>query len=183
MIKKISIALLLGMFSFMANANNIKVGSSVPAVSVEKGGEIFIQDGDFNYLPWNTELMLGKVRVIHAIAGRSGAKAMNEPLMEAITNSHFPEDKYQTTSIVNQDDSIWGTSAFVKSSAEDGKEEFPWSSMVLDENGIVAQQWQLTPKTSTIIVQDKTGRVLFNQEGALNEQQIKQVLQLIKQNI
>lgn len=183
MIKNLSLALTLSMFTLLAHANNIKVGSSVPAVSVDKGGEIFIQDKNVNYLPWNTELMLGKVRVIHAIAGRSGAKAMNKPLMDAITNAHFPQDQYQTTSIINQDDSIWGTSAFVKSSAEDGKEEFPWSSMVLDQEGVVAKQWQLTEKSSTIIVQDKTGRVLFNQEGALTEPQIEQVLQLIQQNL
>lgn len=183
MIRKLSIALFLSMMSLAASANNIQIGRSVPAVTVEKGGEIFMQNDDVNYLPWNTELLLGKVRVIQAIAGRSGAKAMNAPLMEAITHAKFPEDKYQTTTIVNQDDAIWGTSSFVKSSAEDGKKDFPWSSMVLDQEGVAAKQWQLTPKSSTIIVQDKTGRVLFNQDGELTEQQINQVLQLIKQNL
>lgn len=183
MIRKLSIALFLSMVSLAASANNIQIGRSIPAVTIEKGGEIFLQNDDVNYLPWNTELLLGKVRVIQAMAGRSGAKAMNAPLMEAITNSKFPEAQYQTTTIVNQDDAIWGTGSFVKSSAEDGKKEFPWSSMVLDQEGVAAKQWQLTPKSSTIIVQDKTGRVLFNQDGELTEQQINQVLQLIKQNL
>lgn len=183
MIRKLSIALFLSIISLTVSANNIQVGRSIPAVTIEKGGEIFLQNDDFNYLPWNTELLLGKVRVIQAIAGRSGAKAMNAPLMEAITKADFPADKYQTTTIVNQDDAIWGTSSFVKSSAEDGKKDFSWSSMVLDQEGVAAKQWQLTPKSSTIIVQDKTGRVLFNQDGELTPQQINQVLQLIKQNL
>lgn len=183
MIRKLSIALFLSMLSLAASANNIQIGRSIPAVTIEKGGEIFLQNDDVNYLAWNTELLLGKVRVIQAMAGRSGAKAMNAPLMKAITNSKFPEAQYQTTTIVNQDDAIWGTGSFVKSSAEDGKKEFPWSSMVLDQEGVAAKQWQLTPKSSTIIVQDKTGRVLFNQDGELTEQQINQVLQLIKQNL
>lgn len=183
MIRKLSIALFLSMVSLAASANNIQIGRSIPAVTIEKGGEIFLQNDDVNYLAWNTELLLGKVRVIQAMAGRSGAKAMNAPLMEAITNSKFPEAQYQTTTIVNQDDAIWGTGSFVKSSAEDGKKEFPWSSMVLDQEGVAAKQWQLTPKSSTIIVQDKTGQVLFNQDGELTEQQINQVLQLIKQNL
>ncbi|MFV0576383.1 MAG: YtfJ family protein [Vibrio sp.] len=183
MIKKISLALILGMVSIFANANNIQIGGSVPAVTITKGGEVVLQNDSVTYQGWSTQQLLGKVRVIHAIAGRSGAKAMNEPLMTAITASKFPEDKYQTTSIVNQDDSIWGTGSFVKSSAEDGKKEFPWSSMVLDSEGVAAKAWQLTPKSSTIIVQDKTGKVLFNQDGALSDAQIQQVLKLVKDNL
>lgn len=178
-----SIALLLCTAPLFAQANSIQVGKGIPAVSVEKGGEIFIENDTPSYLPWNTKLMLGKVRVIQAIAGRSGAKALNAPLMAAITKAEFSEESYQTTTIVNQDDAIWGTGSFVQSSAEDGKKDFPWSSMVLDEDGVAAQQWQLTPESSTIIVQDKTGRVLFNKTGELSAEEITQVLKIIKQNL
>ncbi|OEF23000.1 YtfJ family protein [Vibrio rumoiensis] len=183
MLKKITFALLLCTAPLFANANNIQLNQNVPAVSIEKGGEIFVENDKVSYSPWDTKSLLGKVRVIQAIAGRSGAKAMNAPLMAAITKAEFPADSYQTTTIVNQDDSIWGTGSFVKSSAEDGKKEFPWSSMVLDQDGIATKQWQLTSESSTIIVQDKIGKVLFNQTGALNPEEIKQVLQLIQQNI
>ncbi|MFA0252795.1 YtfJ family protein, partial [Vibrio sp. 10N.261.45.A4] len=94
---------------------------------------------------------------IQAIAGRSAAKALNKPMIDAIVQADFPQDKYQTTTIVNQDDAIWGTSSFVKSSAEDSKIEFPHSSIVLDENGAVAKAWDLEPKTSLIAVQDNNG--------------------------
>lgn len=183
MLKKITITLLLSIAPFITHANNIKVGQSVAAVSVDKGGEIFIKNDNTSYLPWTTEQMLGKVRVIQAIAGRSSAKAMNAPLMEAITNEHFPEDDYQTTTIVNQNDSIWGTGSFVKSSAEDGKQDFPWSSMVLDSDGVVSKAWLLAESTSTIIVQNKMGQVLYSKQGQLTDQDIQQVLQLIKKSL
>lgn len=183
MIRKISLLILLCTTSLFANANNIEVGQTVPEASIKQGGEIFIENDKATYQAWSTEQLLGKVRVIQAIAGRSGAKAMNAPLMEAITKADFSGEDYQTTTIVNQDDSIWGTGSFVKSSAEEGKEDFSWSSMVLDENGVVAALWQLEPKSSTIIVQDKAGKVLFNKTGELTTDEIEQVLQLIQQNI
>ena len=127
--------------------------------------------------------MLGKVRVIQAIAGRSSSKEMNAPLMAALTAAKLPEANYQTTTIINQDDAIWGTGSFVKSSAEDSKQEFPWSSMVLDEDGKVAKTWDLKPESSAIIVQDKQGKVLFVKEGALSDDEVKQVIGLIKDNI
>ncbi|MDF4912609.1 YtfJ family protein, partial [Vibrio parahaemolyticus] len=135
------------------------------------------------FQPWNSAQMPGKVRVIQAIAGRSSAKEMNAPLMTAITAAHLPQEQYQTTSIINQDDAMWGTGSFVKSSAQDSKKEFPWSSIVLDQNGKVAKSWDLQPESSAIIVQDKAGKVLFVKEGALSEPEIEQVLGLVKQSL
>ncbi|NMU30222.1 YtfJ family protein, partial [Vibrio parahaemolyticus] len=68
-------------------------------------------------------------------------------------------------------------------SAQDSKKEFPWSSMVLDENGVVANTWDLKEESSAIIVQDKTGKILFVKEGALEQDEITKVIELIKQNI
>lgn len=167
----------------LAMAHNISVGQSVPSVDVASHGEIVLQGKDTAFQAWSTQSMLGKVRVIQAIAGRSSSKEMNAPLMAAITAAKFPEQSYQTTSIINQDDSMWGTGSFVKSSAQDSKKEFPWSSMVLDEEGSVANAWDLASESSAIIVQDKQGKVLFVKEGALNEQEIQQVLTLVKENI
>ncbi|WP_159656907.1 YtfJ family protein [Vibrio atypicus] len=166
-----------------AMAHNLTVGQTVPAVKVQSHGEIVIKSQDTAYQNWATQNLLGKVRVIQAIAGRSSSKEMNAPLMAAITAAKFPTEQYQTTTIINQDDAIWGTGSFVKSSAEDSKKEFPWSSMVLDKEGEVAKAWQLEEESSAIIVQDKQGKILFVKEGALSESDVQAVLGLIKDNI
>lgn len=180
---KTLLALAIACSPMLAMAHNITLGQTVPAVNVDSHGEIIIQGDDASYQTWTSQDLVGKVRVIQAIAGRSSAKEMNAPLMAAITAAKFPSESYQTTSIINQDDAIWGTGSFVKSSAEDSKKEFPWSSMVLDEEGNVAKAWQLTGESSAIIVQDKQGKVLFVKEGALSDSDIQQVLGLIKDNI
>ncbi|OCH16806.1 hypothetical protein A6E05_15480 [Aliivibrio sp. 1S165] len=176
----LSTACLLPSLSF---ANNITLNQTIPPVSVKQYGEIFYTDNAFQYSNWNTEQLKGKVRVLQAIAGRSNAKAMNADLMSAITLEKFPESKYQTTTIINQDDSIWGTGGFVKSSAEESKKDFSWSSMVLDENGAVAKAWDLKEESSAIIVQDKQGNVIFVKEGKLSEDEIGQVISLIQAQI
>ncbi|WP_282177581.1 YtfJ family protein [Vibrio nereis] len=180
---KTLIALAVACSPMLASAHNISLGNTVPNVTVQEHGEIILQGDTTAYQKWSSQNLQGKVRVIHAIAGRSSAKEMNAQLMAAITAAKFPEKSYQTTSIINQDDAIWGTGSFVKSSAEDSKKEFPWSSMVLDENGKIAQTWALKPESSAIIVQDKEGKVLFVKEGALTESEVKQVLGLIAANI
>ncbi|MGL6261339.1 YtfJ family protein [Vibrio sp. WXL103] len=167
----------------MASAHNLQLETSLPQVTISKVGELTLVQDKINYQSWNSEQMLGKVRVIQAIAGRGAAKEMNAPLMAAITAADFPQQDYQTTTIINQDDALWGTGSFVKSSAEDSKKEFPWSSMVLDSDGVAFDTWQLAEKSSAIIVQDKQGKILFVKEGALSEAEINQVLSLVQDNI
>ncbi len=183
MINKTLLAFAIGSCSFLASAHSIQLGQTAPEVSVSDYGEVVLNGEDTAFQPWQSQQLMGKVRVIQAIAGRSSAKEMNAPLMQAITAEKFDSERYQTTTIINQDDAIWGTGSFVKSSAQDSKKEFPWSSIVLDENGVVAKSWQLADESSAIIVQDKTGKVLFVKEGALTDAEVKQVLQLIKANI
>lgn len=166
-----------------AMATNLQVGGNARSVSVSDHGELILNNDAINYQAWSTNDMLGKVRVIQAIAGRSSSKEMNAPLMAAITAADFPKESYQTTTIINQDDAMWGTSSFVKSSAEDSKKEFPWSSMVLDKHGLVANAWQLKEDSSAIIVQDKQGKILYVKEGALSDADIQQVLSLVTDNM
>ncbi|MGF1758001.1 YtfJ family protein [Photobacterium sagamiensis] len=181
--KKPMIALLAALLPGVAAAHNIQVGQTVPNVTVSDQGEIMLTGDKVIYQPWESTQLTGKVRVIQAIAGRSSAKEMNAEIIEAIKAANLSAEIYQTTTIINQDDSIWGTGGLVKSSAEDSKQEFSWSSMVVDADGTVRSAWQLQEESSTIIVLNKTGQVLFVQEGKLTPQEIDQAMELVKTNL
>ncbi|MEJ2765846.1 YtfJ family protein [Photobacterium sp. MCCC 1A19761] len=181
--KKPIIALLAALLPGIATAHTLNVGQPLPIATVTNPGEIMLQGDDITYQPWNTSQLAGKVRVIQAIAGRSSAKEMNAEMMQAITAAGFPADQYQTTTIINQDDSIWGTGGFVKSSAEDSKREFSWSSMVLDADGQVHGTWALQEESSAIIVLDNASNVLFVKEGKLSQDEIATAINLIKRQL
>lgn len=174
---------ILALSSFLISnlvlAHTIQNGAPLPTVSVQEEGEILLNGENVSYSNWQSSDLTGKVRVIQAIAGRSAAKEMNAPLVEAIKAANLPKEKYQTTTIINQDDAIWGTGSFVKSSAEDSKRAFSWSSIVLDANGEVAQTWRLKDESSMIAVVDQQGIVQFVREGALSSQEVEQVMALI----
>lgn len=164
-------------------AHNIKLNHALPQVDVKSHGELLLKDNGVVYEKWHTKQLQGKVRVIQAIAGRSASKEMNMPLMKAITAHNFSVKDYQTTTIINQDDAMWGTGSFVKSSAEDSKKEFSWSSLVLDKNGTASEAWQLKQENSIIIVLDKSAKVVFVHEGALSAEKIKSVISIIKNHL
>lgn len=86
---KTLIALAIACSPTFASAHNISLGNALPSVVIQEHGEIIIQDDSTAYQKWSSQSLKGKVRVIHAIAGRSSAKEMNAPLMAAITAAKF----------------------------------------------------------------------------------------------
>lgn len=113
----------------LATAHNFVDGQRVAPVGVADRGELILDKDKFSYKNWNSSQLVGKVRVIQHIAGRSSAKEKNANLIEAIKAAGFPHDRYQTTTIVNTDDAIPGTGMFVRSSIESNKKLFHGRSL------------------------------------------------------
>lgn len=166
---------------FMASAHSFEIGSRVSAVGINDKGELNYNNGEFFYSNWNSAKLPGKVRIVQHIAGRTAAREMNEPLIEAIRADNLPRDRYQTTTIVNTDDAIIGSGLFVRSSIESGKKEFPWSQVIVDSTGAAQRAWQLKSKSSAIVVLDKAGVVRFAKEGALTTEEVHQVIDTVNQ--
>lgn len=155
-------------------------GQALPSVKVDNKGEVLLEAGKTVYAPWSTDSLQGKVRCIQHLAGRSSAKEINETLMDALKAAEFPQGDYQTTTIVNLKDAVFGTSAIVAMMVEGGKKEFPWSSVVVDAKGDVQKAWQLDKESSAIVIVDRQGDVLFAKDGKLNNDEIREVIQLIE---
>lgn len=165
----------------VATAHNFTENQRVAPVGVADKGELIYQQEKFSYKNWNSAQLSGKVRVIQHIAGRSSAKEQNAALIESIKAADLPHDRYQTTTIVNTDDAIPGTGMFVRSSIESNKEQYPWSQFIVDSTGSVQKAWQLKGGGSTIVVLDNKGNVRFAKDGALTQEEVKQVMTLLHQ--
>jgi len=162
------------------NAHNLIDNQRVAPIGVADKGELIYQQDKFSYKNWNSAQLPGKVRVIQHIAGRSSAKEQNAALIESLKAAGLPHDRYQTTTIVNTDDAIPGTGMFVRNSIEGNKKQFPWSQFIVDSNGNVQRAWQLESGGSAIVVLDKEGKVQFVKDGALTQDEVKQVMALIQ---
>lgn len=165
----------------LAYSHNFQLQQRVPPTGVSDKGELVYLNSQFSYKTWNSAQLNGKVRVVQHIAGRTSAKEMNTPLIDAIKAAKLPHAYYQTTTIINTDDAIIGTALFVRNSIEDSKKEFPWSQFIVDSNGIVQKTWGLEAKGSAIVVLDKEGKAQFAKDGALTPQEVVQVMALLHQ--
>lgn len=174
---------IFSLFPTFALALNLSVGKAPAPISQVLDGEILLSQDNVVYRPWNSQELQGKVRVVQHFAARSSAKALNDPLIEALIQAKLPQDKYQTTSIINLDDAIWGTSGFARSKTESGKKQAPHSQVIVDNDGVVKKAWDLQAKTAMTMVLDRNGIIRFVKEGKLTPAEITQVILLLKQQV
>lgn len=175
-----AIVLLTGGLPFFASAHNFVEGERVAPVGVAERGELQLQQGELRYQAWNSARLSGKVGVVLHMAGRLSAKDQNAALIDAIGKAGFPANRFAVTTIVNTDDAIPGTGMFVRSSIESNKKQYPWSQFIVDSKGNVKHAWQLADAGSAIVVLDKSGRVRFVKDGALTQEEVTQVISLVR---
>ncbi|PKH07270.1 YtfJ family protein [Moritella sp. Urea-trap-13] len=181
--KRILTAITLSLTSFVTLSHNLTIGENLPQVTIADKGYVELVEGEFDYRQWSTGELKNKVIVVQHIAGRTSAKELNEPMIDALKQADFPFEKYNTATLVNLDDAIWGTGAIVASQLKSNKEEFPDAIFVVDEEGDLRNQWGLTEESSAIILLDPAGKILFVKDGEMNPTEINNVIGLINANI
>lgn len=158
----------------------VEIGAPLEQVTID--GELTldnkkqIQDSQ----TWSTDQLKGKVHTVQYMAGRSSAKALNQAFIDALKKEKLDRQQYQTTTIINLDDTVFGTTTLVKNRAEASKKEYYWSSIVLDQDGKAREAWDLKEKSSAIMIVDRDGKVLFAKDGKMSDQDIQIALKTIK---
>ncbi|MDN8599785.1 YtfJ family protein [Citrobacter enshiensis] len=167
-----------------ASAHNFVVGKSVQPVSIADRGELLLDNQDeFSYRSWNSSELAGKVRIVQYIAGRTSAKKKNSLLIKAVKKANFPQDRFQPTTIVNTDDVIFGSGFFVLGKIEKNKRHYPWAQFIIDSDGLGRKTWQLNEMSSTILVLDKDGHILWAKDGNLTPKEVQQVISMVRKVI
>lgn len=166
-----------------AQSANVVLGGKLPELLVQNRGELVRQDGQFMYRPWNSNFVLGKVQVVHYLAARLSASKLHEPFTDALRIAALPAGKYESTTLINVSDVLWGTAGLVEEELKSNKKKYPRERLITDVEGIGLKVWGLKRKSSAIMVLDKYGKIIFFTESALNQNQIAEALDLIRSNL
>ena len=179
------IALIIGLLLLVqrVDAELPRVGSILPTVTVQRGGEIILgADGDSRQ-PWHASLPQLRPHLIIHVAGRLTAKQQLAPVLAQLSRAQWVNQQVVMTTIVDTDDSIWGSEPFVEHSILNSKKQSPSSHFVLDKSGVAAHQWHLQPESAAVIVTTGQGRVIFFQQAPFSAASINQLLSCLQQAI
>ncbi len=167
--------------SGLLQAGTPQIGSYLTHVNIASAGEVLVnEDTHFSYTKWDSNQLKGKIRTIQHLAGRSKAKTINDPFIQALKEAKLDNSVYQTTTIINLDEAIFGTQNIVIGKIKKNKRRHPHASFILDEHGSVKASWNLKPKGSAIIVLDEAGKVMYFKDGQLNQQEVNELMTTLK---
>jgi len=152
-------------------------------ITGENTGELMLLEQNVTLTEWHSDKLSGKARTVIHFAGRSSARQMQDQFIETLKAQRFDAKYYQTTSIVDLSDTLWGTSNLVEAKLEKNKRSFPWSSIVLDRDGLFRSAHDLPKKSSAIYILDANGQVMFARQGMLSPEEIANALALLQSEI
>ena len=177
--KRLLVALALLSISLPVISGQPSVGAAMADLMIEDRGEMMLNDDEVSYQPWVYPQQPGKVHIVQYMAATMSASKINEPFTDRMKTDLEPGGFYSTT-ILNLDEALWGTTGFVVSEVKSNKRQFPDAILVLDGEGTGLKTWQLDKKSSAVIVVDANGVVRYIKQGAMSETEVEQTLELVR---
>jgi YtfJ family uncharacterized protein len=153
----------------------LEMGQVPPEVELKEklGGRI---DGT----PWSSNELKGKVHVIFYVD--PDEKDLNNEASEALKAENFPRDTFQSIGIINMAATIL-PNFLISSSLKKKQKQYPTTVYVRDYEKTLVKAWGIADDNSDIIAFDKAGRLIYYKGGKLEADDIKQLLQVIKENL
>jgi YtfJ family uncharacterized protein len=174
-------ALLLG-WTQWALAQGPVVSAPLPPLAINERGEMIMEGDEFSFVPWSSDKDPGKVHILQYFSGTLAHRDLFSPFTDLL-QEELDYTKYHVTTIINLDRALWGTTGFVVSELKDSKRQYPRATMVLDEDGIGVDQWQLGKQGSVLAIMDNDGVVQFVSHGPLDDTQMQSSLEFIRGEI
>ncbi len=168
--------------STTALAESPSLNKLLPVLSIADRGELLLQDNNYSYRSWSSQANLGEVHVLQYFAGTSSGSKIFEPFTDSL-QKEFPQRGYHVTTVINLDAAMWGTGGFVTGEVKSSKKKYPDSTMVLDEEGVGAANWELGKKGAVLVVMDRAGSIIYLSFTAMSEEDIAATINLLRYNI
>ena len=149
--------ILLGLSPY-THAESIRSGETLPPIEITAGGKIILEDSDYQTAPWAGPVSIPMVQVYQYVPGTRKGGSLYDALTERMQRELDPT-RFRITAIVNLDASSVFIKPFVRAEVVAKQRVFQLATMVLDEEGVGVEAWQLDQE-STFIVTDEQNTVL-----------------------
>lgn len=179
-----NIVLSLSLLALPALSNALELGGNLPSLDVPSKGELLIDGKEVQHQPWSTsQITTGTPALIFHLAARMSSDSIIAPLKKRLDENNYEPDSFQSISIINLNDALWGTSGLVSSELEKNKREHPQAILVADDEGRGLDAWQLKKGTVAVILVDFNGEIRYLKQGKLNDDDINTIITLLDEEI
>ncbi|WP_027872664.1 YtfJ family protein [Spongiibacter marinus] len=155
----------------------LEVGGNLPTLDVPSRGELVMSGDKVSFSPWSsTSISTGSPALIFHMPARMSSDAAIAPLRSRLEAGEYPTESFQSISVVNLDDALWGTSGLVAGELAKNKRAHPQAVLVADDAGRGLKAWQLKSRTIAVILLNAEGEITYLKEGELSQDDIDTII-------
>ncbi|MGB2254638.1 YtfJ family protein [uncultured Spongiibacter sp.] len=155
----------------------LEVGGNLPTLDVPSRGELVMLGDKVSFSPWSsTSISTGSPALIFHMPARMSSDAAIAPLRARLEAGEYPTESFQSISVVNLDDALWGTSGLVAGELAKNKRAHPQAVLVADDAGRGLKAWQLKSRTIAVILLNAEGEITYLKEGELSQDDIDTII-------
>jgi uncharacterized protein len=158
------------------NLSALSIGEVPKQVSISDDNGGLVKDES----AWNSATLKGKVFVMFYVD--PDEKNLNNDFSAALKAKKYDRANYGSIAIINLAAS-WKPNFAIENALKHKQEEFPDTLYVKDKNRVLVNEWALADDNSDIVIFAKNGKVLFHKDGEMQEEEIKQALKIIEENL
>jgi YtfJ family uncharacterized protein len=129
---------------------------------------------------WSSAELVGKVHVLFYAA--PSKKNMNEKARDVLKAHNFPQETFGSLAVVNMKASLWPNGLIAKE-LKKSQEENPRTLYIKDIEKTLVNEWALADNSNDVVVFNKEGKVIFSVDGKLSDEQVQNMMTLIKKEL
>ena len=173
-----------GLLCVSAASTALALGGELPALDVPSRGELEINGDSVRFVPWSTEQITADTpALIFHMAARMSSDSIIAPLRDRLDKGDYAPGSFQSISVVNLDDALWGTQGLVTSELAKNKRAHPQAVLVADDEGRGLKAWSLEPKGVAVILLNTDGNIRLLKEGKLSEDDVNDIISALDDEI
>ena len=168
--------LMIFLLSALPLSAELPLGKIPPKIVLE--GDL---GGRLDGTAWNSEeLISGKVMVLFYVD--PDESELNNHVSDALKAENFPLDKYGSIGMANMD-ATWLPNFAINIKLKSKQEKHKSTIYVKDLKKTVVNKWGLSDDNSDVILFGKDGKVLYSYDGKFSDAQVKEIIQVVKDNL
>ena len=158
------------------NLSAITIGEVPSSVVIDGDNGGMVLDGS----AWNSSTIADKVYVMFYVD--PDEKDTNNEFSATLKEKKYDRNNYGSIAVINLA-ATWKPNFVIESILEGKQEEFPDTIYIKDKNSVLVNEWKVEDDASNIVIFSKSGTVLFYKSGKMSEEDIKNALKIIEENL
>lgn len=172
---KTSVLVVLVCMVAQAGWAELEIGKVPKAVTLQDK-----QGGRLDGTPWSSAELKDKVTVLFYVD--PDEKDLNNDASEALRKENLSLDKYQSYAVINMA-ATWLPNFAISSSLKEKQKIYTTTIYVRDFKKVLVSEWGLADDNSDVLAFDKAGNLIFRKDGKLTGEEIKTLIQAIRDNL